>query len=62
MLKKEMDMIARINKLLIALAEGDLRSVQRPKDLGEFEETFSLLTRVTTSLKEVAAQANQIPP
>jgi len=43
MLKKEMDMIDRINKLLIALVEGNLRSTRLPKDLGEFEKSFSLL-------------------
>ena len=57
MLKKEMDMIARINKLLSALVEGDLSSRRLPKDLGEFEETFLLLTQVTTSLKDISQQA-----
>ncbi len=58
--KKEMDMIARINKLLTALVEGDLRSTRLPKDLGEFEETFSLLSQLTASLKDITVQANQI--
>ncbi|NQU64902.1 MAG: response regulator, partial [SAR324 cluster bacterium] len=60
MLKKETDMIARISKSLTALIEGDLSSKRLPAELGEFEETFSLLSQVTTSLKEISAQANQI--
>lgn len=60
MLKKEIDMIARINKMLSDLTEGDLSSKRLPRDLGEFEETFSLLSQVTTSLKDIATQANQI--
>ena len=60
MLKKEMDMIERINKLLTALVEGDLSSKRLPKDLGEFEETFSLLAQANNSLKGMTEQANQI--
>lgn len=46
MLKKEMDLIAKINKLLTALVEGDLSSKRLPRDLGEFEETFSLVSQL----------------
>ncbi|MDM8549816.1 response regulator [Desulfobacterales bacterium HSG2] len=54
-------MIAKINEVLAALAEGVVNvEVRFPDKLGEFEETASLLTQVTASMKDITAQANQI--
>ena len=53
-------MISSINKLLTAMLEGDLSSKRLPVELGEFEETFSLVTQLMTSMKSITQQANQI--
>ena len=60
MLKKETDMIDRVNKALRSIIDGNLDVKRFPKDTGEFGETVALVAELTSSLKGIAYQVKQI--
>jgi PAS domain S-box-containing protein len=59
-LKKETDLIIKINKSLNALVSGDLSTKQTPKEVGEFEQTFLLIAELKASFKNITGKAKQI--